>query len=329
MKLLLTGDLHNKGGLTAQLLLDYLDYLQEYYHENDIDLLVVLGDIFHKNSNVKTDIFVPFFLKLLEMKESGIKFIFVVGNHDIYNKDYDTLVDTFTPIGKVIKEYEEIELDGKIGGFLPYVDREENLPERKEAQWLFTHLSIANFTFDNAYHATEKLAFREELFEDYSLVFTGHFHRHQNRKNIVYVGSPIQLYRGEIGQDKGFIVFDTDIEKWEFVEYTDAPKYIEIYSEDIKNIKNLEVKGNLVVVYIDEKIKDFAKLRYILYELGAVEVIPIFLKEEDGEVSAASIQETHDLEKITKEFLSQTNEEGINVKKLIKLFEEIVSEVGA
>lgn len=328
MRLLLTGDLHNKSGLTSQLILDYLDYLQEYYHENDIDKIVVLGDIFNKNSNVKTDIFVPFFLKFLEMKNSGVEFIFIVGNHDIYNKDYDTLVDTFSPIGKVVKEYEEIDLGGSVGGFLPYVMKEDDLPIRNEAQWLFTHLSIANFSFDNNYHATEKHAFKEELFEDYSLVFTGHFHRHQSRSNIVYVGSPIQLYRGEIGQEKGFVVFDTDTENWEFIEYDDAPKYIEITSEDIKNIKSLEVKGNFVVVFIDEKIQDFAKLRYVLYELGAVEVIPIFLKEEEDGIAEASIQETHDLEKITKEFLSQTNEEGINSKKLLKLFEDIVSEVG-
>ena len=322
MKLLLTGDLHNKSGINSQLVLDYLDYLQEYYFNNNIDYIIIMGDIFNKNSNIKTDIFVPFFLKFWEMKQSGINFIFIVGNHDIYNKDYDTLIDTFTPLGKVIKEYEEIELDGKVCGFLPYAMKEEQLPENKDAQWLFTHLSIANFSFDNAYHATEKHAFREELFEDYSLVFTGHFHRHQYRKNIIYVGSPIQLYRGEIGQNKGFIVLDTNTENWEFIEYTDAPKYIEIYSKDIQNIKSLEVKGNFAVVYIDEKIQDFAKLRYVLYELGVVDVIPIFLKEEGEVITEAQIQESSDLEYITKEFIGQVTD--VDSDKLINLFEEIL-----
>lgn len=328
MKLLLTCDLHNKKGLTSRLILDYLDYLQDYYHKNNIDKIVIMGDIFNKNSNIKTEIFVPFFLKFLEMKESGVEFIFIIGNHDVYNKDYDTLIDTFSPLGKVVKGYEEIDLDGKVGGFLSYTNREEDLPTSKEAQWLFTHLSIANFSFDNSYHATEKHAFKEELFEDYSLVFTGHFHRHQYRKNIVYVGSPIQLYRGEINQDKGFVIFDTDSEKWEFVEYNEAPKYIEVYSKDIKNIKNLDIKGNFAVVYIDEKIQDFAKLRYILYEIGAVDVIPIFLKEENKIMTEASIQETHDIEKITREFILQVKEAGLDPNELLKIFDDVVSEVG-
>lgn len=328
MKFLLTGDLHNKSGLNSQLILDYLDYLQEYYFEHDLDYIIIMGDIFNKNSNIKTDIFVPFFLKFWEMKQSGINFIFIVGNHDIYNRDYDTLIDTFTPLGKVVKEYEEIEFDGKICGFLPYVMKEDNLPKNTNAQWLFTHLSIANFSFDNAYHATEKNAFKEELFEEYSLVFTGHFHRHQYRKNIVYIGSPIQLYRGEIDQEKGFILFDTETEKWEFEEYTDAPKYIEVYSKDIANIRSFNIKGNFVVVYIDEKIQDFAKLRYVLYELGAVDIIPIFLKEDSINTVEAQMQETQDMEQITREFIQQTKDDDIDINKLLLLFDEVVKEVG-
>ncbi len=324
MRAILTSDLHNKSGLTSQLILDYLDYLQEYYFENDIDYIMILGDIFNKNSNIKTEIFVPFFLKFWEMRQRGINFIFVVGNHDVYNKDYDTLIDTFTPLGKVIKEYEEIEFDGKTIGFLPYVNREDQLPTPIDAQWLFTHLSIADFSFDNAYHATEKNAFKEEMFEKYDLVFTGHFHRHQYRKNIIYIGSPIQLYRGEINQDKGFIVFDSDTENWEFVEYTDAPKYVEVHSKDIKDIRSFNIKGNFVVVYIDEKIQDFAKLRYILYELGAVEVIPIFLKEENDVITEANIQETHDIEQITREFIMGI--EDIDVNKLLSLFDEVAKQ---
>lgn len=327
MKLLLTGDLHNKSGLNSQLLLDYLDYLQEYYFENNIDYIIIMGDIFNKNSNIKTNIFVPFFLKFWKMHQVGIKFIFIVGNHDVYNKDYDTLIDTFSPLGKVIKEYEEIEIDDKVCGFLPYITKEAQLPS-PNAKWLFTHIPIANFSFDNAYHATEKNAFKEERFEDYDKVFTGHFHRHQHKKNIVYVGSPIQLYRGEINQKKGFLILDTETENWEFEEYEDAPKYIEVYSKDINKLKSFSVKGNFVVVYIDEKIQDFAKLRYILYELGAVDVIPVFLKEENEVVTEASIQEAHDIEQITREFIQKTEKEDIEINKLLSLFDKVVEEVG-
>jgi len=326
MKLLLTGDLHNKSGINTRLLLDYLDYLQEYYNNNNLDKIIILGDLFHKNSNIKADTFVPFFLKFWEMKQNGVEFIFLVGNHDIYNRDYDTIVDTFSPLGLVIKQYTELELGGKKCGFLPYLLKPEDFPKNITSEFLFTHLPIANFTFDNMYHVTEKHAFGYEYFKDFSQVFSGHFHRHQHQKNITYVGSPIQLYRGEIGQKKGFIVFDTDTENWDFIEYTDAPKYIEIHSNDLSNIKNLEIKGNFVVVYINEKIQDFAKFKYILYEYGAIDVIPIFEKEDGEEILEANIKEAQDIEKITREFILQS--ENIDNKKILLLFDKIVRETG-
>jgi DNA repair exonuclease SbcCD nuclease subunit len=320
-KILITADWHVKRGLQAQLIVDYLDYLQEYYFENDFDWLFVLGDVFHKSSNIKNDAFVPLFMKLLEMKNNGVHFVFVVGNHDVYNVDYDTVVDTFSPIGRVIKEYTRLEFNGEILDFLPYTKNEEDIPD--SGDYLFTHVPIANFTFDNAFHATEKHAFPFEKFEDFNMVFTGHFHRHQHIKNIVYTGSPNQQYRGEVGQEKGFITFDTDTEKWEFVEYDEAPVYIEIGSSDIKNLKHLDIKGNFVVVYIDEKIQDFAKLKYVLYEYGAVEIIPVFLKEED-DIQVEEFADNKDIEDIAREFISSI--EDVDNEKLLQTFEKVLGE---
>lgn len=320
-KILLTADWHTKKGLQSQLIVDYLDYLQEYYFQNDIDWLFVLGDIFHKSSNIKNDAFVPLFMKLLEMKNNGVHFVFLVGNHDIYNVDYDTIIDTFSPIGRVIKEYTRLEFNGEIFDFLPYTKKEEELPEG--GNYLFTHVPIANFSFDNAFHVTEKHAFPFEKFEEYNMVFTGHFHKHQNIKNITYIGSPNQLYRGEINQKKGFVVLDTEVEKWEFIEYDEAPKYIEITSSDIKNLKSLDINGNFVVVYIDEKIQDFAKLRYILYEYGAIDIIPIFTKEEE-DVEVEEISQGNDLEDIAREFIGSIKD--VDNEKLNKVFEKILEE---
>ena len=319
MKILLTSDWHTKKGLQSQLIVDYLDYLEQYYHENDMDYIFVLGDIFHKSSNIRNDAFVPLFMKLLHMKNNGIKFIFLVGNHDVYNIDYDTIVDTFSPIGEVIKEYTQLEFNDEVFYFLPYTKDESKIP--KNGSYLFTHVSIANFSFDNAFHVTEKHAFPFEKFEEFDHVFTGHFHRHQHIKNVIYIGSPNQLSRGEINQQKGFITLDTKAEKWEFVEYDEAPKFVEIYSKDIKYLKSLDIKGNFVVVYIDEKIQDFAKLKYVLYEYGAIDIIPIFLKEEE-DFQIENVTHSDDLEEITKEFISSI--EDINTEKLLSVFDKVL-----
>jgi DNA repair exonuclease SbcCD nuclease subunit len=321
MRVLLTADWHVKKGIQSKLIIDFLETIEEYYFENNIDYIFVLGDIFNKSSNIKNEAFVPLFMKLLKMKSNGINFKFLVGNHDVFNIDYDTIVDTFSPIGEVIKSYKEISFEDETFSFLPYTKKEEDIPSNGNI--LFTHIPIANFSFDNAFHATEKHAFPFEKFEEFDFVFTGHFHKHQHIKNIVYVGAPNQLTKSDKGQDKGFIVLDTSIEKWEFIEYLNAPKFIELNSSDIKNLKSLDIKGNYVIINIDEKIQDFAKLKYVLYEYGAIDILPVFIKEEEN-IEVENIGHNGDLEEIAKEFISSI--EDVDNNKLLKIFEEVLKE---
>lgn len=330
MKILITADLHITKGIKTDVGFNFLDYIHSYYLENNLNYLFVLGDIFEKASNIKNESFIPLFKKLLDMKKDGINFIFLLGNHDIINVDNDSIVETFEPIGKVIKKYEEIHFPNEDNafGFLPYTKKEEDITNiRKDLRYLFTHIPIADFTFDNAYHATEKHAFKKALFEDFQFVFTGHFHRHQSYKNIVYPGSPFQHNRGERGQEKGFIIFDTKIESYEFIKYDKAPTYLQISIEDIPNLNNFDFNNKYVTVKIDKRIKDFAKLKYILYERGALDIQPIFeTVEEEVEINE-EIEVNHNIEDIAKEFVLGAKNEKINNEKLSKIFEKVLKEV--
>jgi len=304
--------------------LQYLQYLQDYCFENKIDYLIIDGDVFDKSSNIKNEAFVPIFLKLLEMKELGIKMIFIPGNHDIMNVDNDSIIETFRSFATVYKVGTDVELLNDKFYFLPYTKSEKDLPEPSHEKYLITHLSIADFSFDNAYHATEKHAFKRSLFEGWRQVFTGHFHRAQIWKNICYVGSPVQMNRGEKGQTKGFVVLDTDLEKWDFIEYTQAPTFVEITEDDIMNIKNMSFDNKYVVVRINQKIKDYAKLRYILYEKGAIDIIPVFESEDEDSGEIQEVDINTDLDKMTKEIIMEMKQEGIDNQLLIKIFDEVL-----
>lgn len=328
---LLTGDWHVKKGLQTDIILQYLDYLKNYYFDNDIDYIFVDGDIFHKSSNIKNEAFVPLFLKLMAMKEMGIKMIFIVGNHDITNVDNDSIVETFSSFGVVYKKGAKVELKGSNFYFQPYTKNESELPEASPDCYLITHLSIANFSFDNNFHATEKHAFKRELFKGWAQVFTGHFHRHQKWGNICYVGSPNQMYRSEVGQEKGFVVLDTDRENWEFIPYTTAPTFTEITENDIVNIKNKTFENQIVVVRLKTKVREYGKLRYILYEKGAIEVIPIFETENDeAEIAAATeISKSSSLPDTVRKAIQELEiKEGNDIDKeyLAKIFDKVLVE---
>jgi DNA repair exonuclease SbcCD nuclease subunit len=207
--------------------------------------------------------------------------------------------------------------------FLPYTKNEELIP--KEGEILFTHIPIADFSFDNAYHATEKHAFKKDLFSSFSLVFTGHFHRHQSQKNIVYVGSPVQMNFGEEGQKKGFVVFDTGNLSWEFIHYQEAPTYKTI---DIRNFTNFNPRNKFVGVRIDEKIENLVKLKKILYEKGALDIKPFFERKEDVEIEEMKgSHENRTIPEIIVEYIKNVKQEGIDTNKLLNIFDTVLKEV--
>jgi DNA repair exonuclease SbcCD nuclease subunit len=334
-RIILSADWHVEKGMKINSILIFLDTILKYYLENNIDYVFILGDIFDRASNIKNEAFIPLFLKLYEMKGKGVKFLFIVGNHDQFLTDGSSIVETFAPLGIVIKEKTHSSaipgLEDKDWFFMPYTKKQEELPEAGDV--LFTHLSIANFSFDNAYHATEKHAFPTKLFENFSKTFLGHFHRHQVQGNIIYAGSPIQLTRSEEGVKKGFIIFDDeDQDNWSFIEFDDYPKYLTITSSNIKNIAEMNFENKLVYVKIDKKINDFVKLKYILYDRGAIDVTPIFENEDTQIILENKIELDDNVENIAKEYISNIkleeikgiDVEGINKDVLLKIFEHVV-----
>ena len=112
MKLLLATDLHCQDGIYVNICIDFLDYLSSYAKKNNINKIVILGDLLEKSNRIKYDTFVPLFRKLQEMKDAGLILFFIPGNHDIYTMDGDTIVEIFSPFGEVVKNAKEFEFDG-------------------------------------------------------------------------------------------------------------------------------------------------------------------------------------------------------------------------
>ena len=325
-KILITSDWHIEEGIYVDICLDYIEHLISYCATNDIKDIVIAGDIFEKSTKIKNEAFLPLFFKFMEMRDNGFNLIFILGNHDIYNVDNNSLVEAFSPFGKVVKNFERIEMYDRVFDLLAYTKDEDDIPDGDDV--LITHLSIASFTFDNKYHVNEKVAFSPSLFENYKVVFTGHFHRPQNKKNVVYMGSPYQMNFGECGQEKGFVVFDTETGKWKREIYDDAPKYLRIKAEDFKKV---DVSNCFVEVEIEQKIDNFVKLKHILYEKGALDVSPSF-KEEDDEIKINEEKGDLDLNSSIKDtmkeyLLNGIKADGISNEKLLNIFDQILEKL--
>jgi len=330
MKVVLFSDLHlnykESNPIFLKVALDFLDYLKVYCQENGITEVFFLGDVFEKSIRIRYDHFVPLFEKLRSLKKSGIKLTMILGNHDLYSNSNDSIVETFSEITYcVVKDTLDYRYGNRDFHFLSYTRDVKKIPEKGDI--LITHLPIADFEFDNEYNANEAVAFKRELFEGYNAVFSGHFHKRQNISNIWYVGSTFQINLSEQGQQKGFLVLDTnDIMRPEFVPYRNAPEFIKIKVEDFNSVN---VKNKFVYVEIENKIDNFIKLKMILADRGALSVTPIFKPpKEDFEIGDVKIdRHLSSISDISVEYLKNVKIEGIDNNKLVALFHKVAERV--
>jgi len=317
-----TADWHVQSGIAVSITIDYIDYIKEFCKKENIKDIIIAGDVFEKSTKIQNDAFIPLFFKFKELKDEGFNVIIVLGNHDIANIDNDSLVETFSVFGKVVKSFEQIQLGGRTIDLLPYTKDESLLPSGGDL--LITHLSIADFTFDNKYHVNEKAGFSRKLFSGYNKVFTGHFHRPQSKGNIIYPGSFRQMNFGEVGQKKGFIVLDLDTDEWERKYYTQAPTYKRINGEDFQKE---DVNNCFVQVIIKEKLDNYVKLKHLLYERGALDVTPSFADNTD-EISVdddASIDMNSSVKDMVKDYIANNiKADGIDNDKLLSIFEDVL-----
>jgi DNA repair exonuclease SbcCD nuclease subunit len=326
MKILITSDLHSQKGIWVDICIEYLKYITNFYFKNGIDYIFFAGDIFEKSSKINHESFVPLFKQFMEMKENGIKMIFIKGNHDIYNMNNDSIIETFSPFGKVILNgYEQIEINGIDFHFLDYTKDKSLIPVKGD--YLITHVDILGFAYDNNYKVQDMTCFHPDDFSGFKRVFSGHYHRHQTMKNIVYQGSPYQLGFGETGVEKGFVVLDTDTDKWYYNKYENAPKFLKIKIEDFDKV---DVKNSFIQIEINQKIENYVKLRHLLYERGALEVTPVFKTEENNiqvfkEISFNFNGTIHDM--VVGYLSDVVKVENIDNKKLIEYFEKISREI--
>jgi DNA repair exonuclease SbcCD nuclease subunit len=321
MAFIFTNDLHIDKGIWVSICLNYLDELTDFANEKNISTIVFGGDIFEKATKIKNEAFIPLFMKLMEMKNNKFKMFFILGNHDIFNDDNDSLIETFSPFGQVVKDSAEIEIDGQAYDALSYTKDVTKIPNKNNV--LLTHLSIADFAFDNGYEVDQKNGMATDLFSEYDLVVSGHFHKLQTNKNIVFPGSPFQHNFGEEGQQKGFAIIEGNT--WKFVPYTNAPTFLTI---DLEDFEKYDYKNKFVQVKITNKIETFVKLKHILYSKGALEVKPYFVQNEELDLkNSVKLDNNGSVVSTVRQYLTGLKIENLDNDKLVAMFDGMAGEL--
>ena len=207
----------------------------DYCVKNNIRVMVIGGDILHGKSviyAIAQDIMLQFF----EDFNHAIKFYVIDGNHDLSGKG-ETVVSALRPLFNVhgvtwinhTNQQLSIQPEGMM--FIPYSHNVAEVVKTSKSKILISHFGLSEGIFNSGMSIIQNISLKD-LVGKYELVLLGHYHRPQeiirSDINLYYVGSLIQLDWGEKGEEKRFLVVDTDTMQVDSIPITQYRKHVEI-----------------------------------------------------------------------------------------------------
>jgi DNA repair exonuclease SbcCD nuclease subunit len=274
----LIGDLHFGTKKNSEVYFEsqkkfLVNQLIPYLKERNIKKIFFLGDMFDNRSSINTKIHNEVF-NLFNDYFKEFEIVILVGNHDTY---YNSSIETnsikflgkFENI-KIIEVPEIMECDNKKILLTPWIINFSEFVSYisdKSFDISFGHYNILGFHY-NKFKTSEDGLDGSLFGNKCKKVFSGHFHirSKQTFKNcdIVYIGSPYQLTRTDIDEERGFTILNTDDWSYEFINNNVSIKFIKLEYPKMFN-RNL-IEGNIIDVhvkydknYVEEKVDNYIK----------------------------------------------------------------------
>lgn len=340
-KLLMWTDIHfgcrNNSDQHNQDNLDYIDWLIERVHEEKPSHIAFLGDFFENRNaiNVRTLNYAT--IACRKLNALGIPIIFIIGNHDLYHRSDREIfsTDIFKDLENFILVSEPLKLN-KDWFVTPYLFRHEypNLVgDINSHKYVLGHFEFRDFVVTGADRVMDHGP-DASMFAGPEYIFSGHFHKRQFNKNIVYIGNTFPTNFGDAGDaERGCCVFDIENNDVYFHNWDDAPLFFKTrLSRVLEGDINFPPKSRVrCLLDIDVGYSDVQALRE---EMIANLKLREFAVEEDIAARKEAINEGLELENeldlsSLDNTVRQLITEGVQASptidpnSLIKLYEEL------
>jgi DNA repair exonuclease SbcCD nuclease subunit len=320
------------------------DYFEKFYNdiffpsldEHGIDTVIHMGDAFDSRKGIdfkaldwaKRVVFEP-------LKQRGITMHLMVGNHDAYYKNTNSI----NAVELLLQEYDNVITYSKaqeveIGGlgilFIPWINDENSedtfkLIKNSNLQCAMGHLELSGFRAHRG--CIMENGIDSQLFENYKVVFSGHYHTRSSDGKIFYLGNPYEMFWNDVNDTRGFHLFET-----ETLEHTpiDNPYQLfhNLYYEDTDHqmfdVTSYENKIVKVIVKKKTDSKKFEKYIDKLYSVGVADLKIVenfqLTESEDFEV-----EESEDTLSILDRYIGES-ETDLNKERIQNVMRSIYQE---
>lgn len=186
---------------------------------------IILGDLLH-NKEVVSGKCLNTYIRC--MKASNLKFHVLVGNHDYFSTECtDHSLQSLKELPNVTVVDKPCIVENML--LLPYY-HDLNLfrvvahyAQDQDVDTLIMHQGVNKCDYGNGFIAENEIEL-EEL-AHFKRVISGHFHKYQERGNLIYIGTPFSQSFGESNQIKYVGAFTNQANHFEVIP-TDFPKHM-------------------------------------------------------------------------------------------------------
>ena len=311
MKVAIITDQHFGARKNSKL---FHDYFLKFYNnvffptleEYGITTVVDMGDTFDSRKGIDFSALSwaknNYYDRLQEM---GVKVHTIVGNHTAYYKNtnnvnaVDLLLREYDNV-TVYSEPNEVMLGQLPTLFIPWINQENEestlkLIQKTTCTCAMGHLELQGFRANKQIVMEHGL--EGKLFGKFTRVYSGHYHTRSNDGTVFYLGNPYEIYWTDVGDTRGFTIFDTETITHEPVN-NPYRMFYNIYYEDTnyQTFDTREYENKIVKVVVRKKsdTKKFEKFIDKLYasNIAELKIIENFDIQEPVEFEAFESEDT-------------------------------------
>ena len=191
---------------------DFVDWYIAKAKEEGCDTGIFMGD-WHHNRNSLNITTMDYSLRALEkLGKAFDNFYFFPGNHDLYYKDKRDIHSV--EFGKYIPGITVVHEPTTIGNvtLCPWLVGEEwkNIG-KKGGKYIFGHFELPSFFMNAMVQMPDHGEIQLDSFQNYELGFSGHFHKRQQRQNMIYIGNAFpHTYADAWDDERGMMILEWD-----------------------------------------------------------------------------------------------------------------------
>ena len=312
----------------------YRDVFFPYLKKHKIKNIFHLGDYYDHRKNINFKALNHNRKVFLEpLKDMGIHMDIIPGNHDVFHKNTNDLTSLKELLGYYTANVSIIQKPTEVNGvhLVPWINQ-ENYVEfvdyiKRNSGVLMGHLELEGFDVLKGLKSKEGMD--SALFQNYSSVYSGHYHTKSAHKNIRYLGSQMEFTWSDVDDPKHFHIYDTETGEMTPV-LNPLTLFHRIYYNDENgwdyDIKQLD--GKFVKIIVEKKNDPVAFDSFIdsigsvnTHEIKIVETFEEFL----GENVVTSIEDVENTQDLMDNYIDGV-ETDLDKNKLKGMMQSLYSE---